>query len=128
MGEMGAFVLTENAARPLETFAAIMREMDSLIGTRSATGGATARFSFRTLRGQCLTHIGREGPMTKEIDMSVGCRTFYSWDRPFSEVVVRPKGLFAFTVWWAVIFVKPVLCTTDTIELTSHSRSVYGRR
>jgi len=27
MGEMGAFVLAENVARPLETFAAIMREM-----------------------------------------------------------------------------------------------------
>ena len=52
MGEMGASVLTENAARPLETFAAIMREMDSLIGTCSATGGATARSSFRTLRGR----------------------------------------------------------------------------
>jgi len=36
MGEMGAFVLAENAAGPLETFAAIMRETDSLIGTRSA--------------------------------------------------------------------------------------------
>ncbi len=52
MGEMGAVVLTEDAARPFETFAATMREMDSMIGTRSATGGATARFIFRTLRGQ----------------------------------------------------------------------------
>jgi hypothetical protein len=49
-GRNGAFVLTENAARPLETFAAITREMDYLMGTRSATGGAEVRSSFRTLR------------------------------------------------------------------------------
>jgi len=52
MGEMGAFVLTESAAKLMVAFAAIMREMDILVEARSASRAATARSSFRTLRAQ----------------------------------------------------------------------------
>ncbi|MBP2681337.1 MAG: hypothetical protein H6Q78_1200 [Candidatus Krumholzibacteriota bacterium] len=51
MGEMGAFVLTESAAKLMEAFAPIMRAMDILIEARWASRAATARSSFRTLRG-----------------------------------------------------------------------------
>ena len=57
MGEIMAFALTENGSRVAGAFAAtIMREMDSLVGSRSASVCPKAGFEFSDTTGSPTTH------------------------------------------------------------------------